>query len=83
MCGIAVSLSTLLDAPPISLERLQHRGPDAQGVWQCGDGRIWLGHTRLAILDLSPAGAQPMTDLQTGNVIVFNGQIYNHLALRK
>jgi asparagine synthase (glutamine-hydrolysing) len=83
MCGIAVSLSTLLNAPPISLERLQHRGPDAQGVWQCGDGRIWLGHTRLAILDLSPAGAQPMTDLQTGNVIVFNGEIYNHLALRK
>lgn len=47
------------------------------------DGRVWFGHTRLAILDLSPAGAQPMVDAQTGNVIVFNGEVYNHLKLRE
>ncbi|HEV7405023.1 MAG TPA: asparagine synthase (glutamine-hydrolyzing) [Chthoniobacteraceae bacterium] len=66
----------------MDLERLRHRGPDSRGAWHSPDRRCWLGHTRLAIIDLSEAGAQPMRDEQTGNVIVFNGEIYNHRALR-
>ena len=70
-------------ARPMDLESLRHRGPDAQGEWTSPDGKIWLGHTRLSIVDLSPTGAQPMPDPQTGNVIVFNGEIYNHAKLRE
>ena len=56
---------------------LRHRGPDAEGVW-C-EGRIGLGHTRLAIIDLSSGGRQPMSN-EDGTVwIAFNGEIYNHL----
>ena len=83
MCGIAVHFCLSGDASRLNLERLTHRGPDASGEWQSPDGRCWLGATRLAILDLSPTGAQPMTDPATGNVIVTNGEIYNHRALRK
>ena len=57
-----------------------HRGPDGEGLW--ADGPAALGHRRLAIIDLSPAGAQPMTDDETGSTIVFNGCIYNHRELR-
>lgn len=83
MCGIAVNFRFNGVAEPLSLDRLKHRGPDGQGEWLSSDRRAWLGHTRLAILDLSPAGSQPMVDAETGNVIVFNGEIYNHLALRE
>lgn len=82
MCGIAASFSVRGPVPPMDLERLRHRGPDSRGAWLSPDGRCWLGHTRLAIIDLSEAGAQPMRDANTGNVIVFNGEIYNHRALR-
>jgi asparagine synthase (glutamine-hydrolysing) len=62
------------------------RGPDGEGFWESSaDERGWgvlLGHRRLAILDLSPAGAQPMIDPVAGNVIVFNGEIYNFQELR-
>jgi asparagine synthase (glutamine-hydrolysing) len=47
------------------------------------DGCVWLGNTRLAIVDLSPTGAQPMIDRATGNVIAVNGEIYNHRSLRE
>ena len=83
MCGIAAVFETNGYAEPIDLDRLAHRGPDARGEWTSPDGRIWFGHTRLAILDLSPAGAQPMHDEETGNVIIFNGEIYNHMLLRE
>ncbi|MBA3543915.1 MAG: asparagine synthase (glutamine-hydrolyzing) [Chthoniobacterales bacterium] len=61
---------------------IAHRGPDAAGEWTSADHRFWLGNTRLAIIDLSPTGAQPMVDPATGNVIVANCEIYNHRALR-
>ena len=82
MCGIAAHFSFTGSATPLDLQRLAHRGPDGLGEWTSPDGRFWLGNTRLAILDLSPAGAQPMIDPATGNVIVVNGEIYNHRALR-
>lgn len=59
------------------IERLYHRGPDAGDVW-CGPGeRVWLGHRRLAIRDLSESGAQPMVSKSGRTVIVYNGEIYN------
>jgi asparagine synthase (glutamine-hydrolysing) len=59
---------------------LVHRGPDGEGLWQHRGAAF--GHRRLAIIDLSPAGAQPMVDAETGATIVFNGCIYNYRALR-
>jgi asparagine synthase (glutamine-hydrolysing) len=82
MCGIAIHLSLNGPATPLDLALIRHRGPDSSGEWKSPDGRCWLGSTRLAIIDLSPSGAQPMTDPATGNVIVANGEIYNHRALR-
>ena len=82
MCGIAAHFNPHEPASPIDLSLIAHRGPDAAGEWSSPDRRFWLGNTRLAILDLSPAGAQPMIDLVTGNVLVVNGEIYNHQALR-
>ncbi len=61
-------------------ETLRHRGPDNQGVWT--DGRVGFGHTRLSVIDLTPAGHQPMTDWTGQLHIVFNGEIYNFQTLR-
>jgi asparagine synthase (glutamine-hydrolysing) len=83
MCGIAVHFNSLGQAAALNLDLIRHRGPDSRGEWLSPDGRCWLGSTRLAIVDLSPTGAQPMTDPATGNVIVTNGEIYNHLAVRE
>ncbi len=83
MCGIAATFSSAGAASALDLECLKHRGPDGSGEWTSADGRFWLGHTRLAIVDLSPTGAQPMHDEATGNAIVFNGEIYNHAELRE
>lgn len=60
-----------------------HRGPDDDGVWADSEAGIALGHRRLAILDLSSAGYQPMASLCDRYVIVFNGEIYNHTVLRE
>src|SRR5436190_11822979 len=83
MCAIAVHLSLDGHAQPLDLQLMRHRGPDSSGEWTSSNGRCWLGNTRLAIVDLSPTGAQPMTDAATGNVIVTNGEIYNHNAIRE
>ncbi|MEK9719978.1 MAG: asparagine synthase (glutamine-hydrolyzing) [Quisquiliibacterium sp.] len=63
-------------------DTLRHRGPDDAGVWADPSVGLAVGHTRLAILDLSPAGHPPMVSASGRLVISFNGEIYNHLALR-
>jgi asparagine synthase (glutamine-hydrolysing) len=83
MCGIGVHFNSSGFASPLDLDLIHHRGPDSRGEWRSPDGRSWLGATRLAIVDLSSTGAQPMTDPATGNVIVTNGEIYNHRAVRE
>jgi asparagine synthase (glutamine-hydrolysing) len=82
MCGLIGSLKLTGSALPLSLAPLRHRGPDGDGAWFSPDHRCWLGHTRLAIQDLSEAGSQPITSHCGRMVLVFNGEIYNHLQLR-
>lgn len=89
MCGITGILATpsSVMSPEASARLIQamtdairHRGPDSDGLWS--EDAIAFGHRRLSILDLSPAGAQPMHSTCGRYVIVFNGEIYNHLDLR-
>ena len=82
MCGIAGAISFRARARPLDLDLIADRGPDSRGEWTSSDGRVWLGMTRLAILDLSPTGSQPMIDAVSGNVIVYNGEVYNHRVVR-
>ena len=84
MCGIVGYLSSLDPALLVTANRLQaHRGPDSEDVWADPDAGISLGHTRLSIIDLSPAGAQPMASRDGTVVPAFNGEIYNFRELRK
>lgn len=85
MCGLAGEIR--FDgrrADVVAVERacevLEPRGPDGGGTW--ADGPIALGHRRLSIIDLTPAGSQPMVDPQLGLTTVFNGCIYNYESLR-
>jgi len=90
MCGIAGILGRLDSFNRSALRRMSdamvHRGPDGAGSWESSpDQRGWgalLAHRRLSILDLSPAAAEPMVDPVTGQVIVFNGELYNYKAIR-
>jgi asparagine synthase (glutamine-hydrolysing) len=94
MCGVAGSIGQFdpsrVDAVKAMNDAQRHRGPDDDGLWsqqQGGNGHgatgVVLGHRRLSIIDLSPAGHQPMVDAESGCVICFNGEVYNHLELRK
>lgn len=65
-----------------AVDALKHRGPDGVGMWWSVDGRVGLAHRRLSILDLSPAGHQPMHLAEHGLTIVFNGEIYNFHEVR-
>lgn len=91
MCGIAGII--LARGPADSRQReaadirgmtdgLAHRGPDGEGFWTGAAGQVYFGHRRLAVIDLSPAAAQPM-HLQNRYTIVYNGEVYNHPALRE
>jgi asparagine synthase (glutamine-hydrolysing) len=82
MCGLIGEFRWGQPARPQPLAGLRHRGPDAEGGWLSPDGHCWLGHTRLAILDLTEAGAQPITSHCGRFTLAFNGEIYNHLEVR-
>lgn len=88
MCGIAGIWN--LDGEPVddrTLDRLtdtmSHRGPDGRGTWKDSATPLGLGHRRLAILDLTPAGLQPLVSHCQRYSLVFNGEIYNFVELRK
>ena len=83
MCGFAgvIGYPVTDNCMRVAGMSLRHRGPDDFGIYQ--DSDIGLVHTRLSIIDPSPAGHQPMVDLESGVVIVYNGEIYNHKALAK
>ncbi len=91
MCGLAGFVDHGEGHAPDVLRRLawamgstlRHRGPDGAGVWTDPDVQLALAHQRLAILDRSPAGHQPMVSSCGRCVLVYNGEIYNHLALRR
>lgn len=88
MCGISGFLLGRTIPDPLDnvitrmTDSLTHRGPDDSGIWIDNSIGLALGHRRLSILDLSPAGHQPMSSACERFVIVFNGEIYNHLDLR-
>jgi asparagine synthase (glutamine-hydrolysing) len=90
MCGIAGLLrpggghdSALAGHAERMADALRHRGPDAGGVWTNAAAGVAFGHRRLSILDLSEAGAQPMRSDCGRFAVTFNGEIYNHLDLRR
>ena len=87
MCGLVgiAAMTPVADRRWLAEGRdaMVHRGPDDAGEWWSGDGRVGLAHRRLSILDLSPAGHQPMQDAAGDVTIVFNGEIYNFIELRE
>ena len=90
MCGIAgivsVGRDSPLDASLTKMVRIQsHRGPDGQGCWfgRVGPTQVALGSVRLAIQDLTDAGRQPMASPSGRQVLVYNGEVYNYLELRR
>ena len=87
MCGITGKIyfnpnkSVSTDMIKKMTDRLAHRGPDDAGIFV--NGQVGLGHRRLSIIDLTKAGHQPMADVDNKIFIVYNGEIYNFLELRK
>lgn len=89
MCGIVGVFHYRRDGrvDPAVVARMRdtmvHRGPDGAGIWSSPDGRVVLGHRRLAIIDLSADASQPMCNEDGSIWVTFNGEIYNHLELRR
>ena len=90
MCGIAGFLQppsraadVLTDAVRRMGDAIQHRGPDAGDTWVDASAGVALAQRRLSIIDLSPAGAQPMVSSGGSHVIVYNGEVYNFAEIRK
>lgn len=90
MCGIAGIWSHQSGETHIRVQAIRnmtnairHRGPDSSGEWLELDAGIALGHRRLAVVDISPAGAQPMASSSGRYILTFNGEIYNHSELRQ
>src|SRR5258707_1092051 len=89
MCGINGILRLSSTAPPVDPEvairtrdAMAMRGPDGEGLFVSSDGSVALGHRRLAIIDLSPNGDQPMAYEDGRYRLVFNGEIYNYKELK-
>ena len=85
MCGITGFLRRVDNPRSIigkMTDALRHRGPDEGGIWCDTDAGVALGHRRLSILDLTPAGSQPMVSASGRHIICFNGEIYNFGLLR-
>lgn len=89
MCGITGYLGVGTDTAEVMTARVEkmadaiaYRGPDSRGHWVDEESGIAFGHLRLAIVDLTEAGAQPMTSASGRYVMVFNGESYNHRDLR-
>ncbi|MGC1375505.1 MAG: asparagine synthase (glutamine-hydrolyzing) [Anaerolineales bacterium] len=84
MCGISAILGPGWNQEQLEamMRSQRHRGPDASGVWMDRAAGVGLGHNRLSIIDLSPAGRQPMCNRDQTLWIVFNGEVYNYLELR-
>jgi asparagine synthase (glutamine-hydrolysing) len=90
MCGIVGVMQFGSGRAPLAerdiawlRDRMAHRGPDGMGVWVAPDGQVGLGHRRLAIIDLTPSGIQPMSDASGRIWLTYNGEIYNHVELRR
>lgn len=86
MCGIAAIVSKQrMDGAYIRrmTDMIKHRGPNGEGHRSFYDGRVWLGHRRLSIIDLSQAGGQPMSYSNGQLWITYNGEIYNYIELRQ
>jgi asparagine synthase (glutamine-hydrolysing) len=89
MCGIVgvfhFKRPAAIDRETVERMRdvMTHRGPDGAGLWMSPDARVALGHRRLAIIDLSSAASQPMCNEDGSVWITFNGEIYNHMQLRR
>ena len=83
MCGIAGIIGKNKAGIQVEtiLNRIKYRGPDGLFYWN--NDSVSFGHARLSIIDLTASANQPMTDASTGNVIVFNGEIYNYLEIKK
>ncbi len=83
MCGILGSLGTFDNVVKDPLSLIRRRGPDCSGEWRDEEQKVYLGHRRLSILDLSAAGDQPMVSDDGRYVMVYNGEIYNFGELRQ
>ena len=88
MCGIVGSFrpgrtGSGADIVARMRDRMEHRGPDGVGIWCARDRCCTLGHRRLSIIDLSPEAAQPMVNDDGTVAVTFNGEIYNHMEIRR